>query len=144
MYVVLQTAHARFDEVIEALTLDTTISSSTEFSASARKVGWRRFVYSGAIVNMYGALEQLVDGLVEFVADGASAVYPTFQAVPVRIRESHDRQVRELLASEGRGSFERSEVDRLVLSLASCLGNGRSYKLSAKALSFHDSNLRLA
>jgi hypothetical protein len=142
MIEVLREALSRFDEVVSVLHFDEKLQSLAETRESARKPEWRRLIYSGAIINLYAALEQFVDDTISRYAKLCSVFFPDYSKVPEAIRKAHDSQARQLLTRDGGGRLSRDEVDEMVRCLASCLDGGSNYSLSGTALSFHDRNLK--
>lgn len=143
MHMVLRSAVARFDEVLSVLQFDQRLRAMPETHSSARSAEWRRMIYSGAIINMYGALEQFVDDTIKKYASIIGVLYKDYDSVPEAIRKAHDEQARKLLNRDGGGRLSREDTDQMVRCLASCLDGGTGFKISGTALSYHDSNLRI-
>ncbi|WP_406386535.1 HEPN domain-containing protein [Streptomyces sp. NBC_01618] len=140
---ILKSAVARFDEVTSVLRFDDQLRSNPETRSSARSAEWRRLLYSGAIINMYGALEQFVDDTIEKYASLCGTFFKNYDLVPEALRKSHDEQARKLLNRDGGGRLSREDTDQMVRCLASCLDGGEGYQLSGTALSYHDNNLKM-
>ncbi|WP_123817497.1 MAE_28990/MAE_18760 family HEPN-like nuclease [Kitasatospora cineracea] len=133
---------ARFDEVLSVLAFDEKLRDLPDTRQEARNQDWRRILYSGVIVNLYGGLEEFVDDLIERYASLCNTLFPIYEDLPSNLRKAHDAQARMLLTREGTGRLSRDDIDSMVRCLASCLDGGKTYSLSGTALSFHDRNLK--
>ncbi|GGP87694.1 MAE_28990/MAE_18760 family HEPN-like nuclease [Streptomyces roseolilacinus] len=142
MHGILKAALARFDEILSALEFDEKLQSLTETRESARNSEWRRLVYSGSIINLYGCLEQFVDDIIARYASLCATFFPEYTDLPENIQKAHDSQARQLLTRDSGGRLDRNDIDEMLRSLASCLDGAEDYTLSGIALSFHDRNLK--
>jgi hypothetical protein len=142
MHLVLRSAVARFDEVLSVLQFDQNLRTMPEKLPDARSAEWRRLIYSGVIINMYGALEQFVDDTIKKFASITNILYRDYHRVPEAIRRAHDEQARKLLNRDSGGRLSRDDTDHMVRCLASCLDGGAGFKISGTALSYHDNNLK--
>ncbi|MEU1091065.1 HEPN domain-containing protein [Streptomyces sp. NPDC005892] len=133
---------ARFDEVLSVLQFDQRLRSLAETNSSARSAEWRRMLYSGTIINLYGALEQFVDDTIKRYASVTGILFKNYESVPETLRRSHDEQARKLL-NRDTGRLSRQDTDDMVRCLASCLDGGEEFKISGTALSYHDNNLKM-
>ncbi|MYT05917.1 MULTISPECIES: HEPN domain-containing protein [Streptomyces] len=143
MHTVLRSAVARFDEVLSVLHFDQNLRTMPETVSSARSAEWRRMIYSGTVINMYGALEQFVDDIVKKYASFTNILFTEYEKVPEALRKAHDEQARRLLNRDSGGRLSRDDTDHMVRCLASCLDGGTEFKISGTALSYHDNNLKI-
>ncbi|MGW4542805.1 HEPN domain-containing protein [Streptomyces chartreusis] len=143
MHTVLRSAVARFDEVLSVLQFDQSLRAMPATVSSARSAEWRRLIYSGTIINMYGALEQFVDDTIKKYASITNVLYKDYQGVPEALRKAHDEQTRKLLNRDSGGRLSRDDTDHMIRCLASCLDGGAEFKISGTALSYHDNNLKI-
>ncbi|MEV4583302.1 MAE_28990/MAE_18760 family HEPN-like nuclease [Nonomuraea jabiensis] len=142
MLEILRSAQLRFDDVVSVLKFDEKLQTLAETRESSRRPEWRRLIYSGAIINIYGSLEQFIDDIIARYATLCAAFFPEYSLLPEKLKAAHDSQARQLLTRDSGGRLSRDDIDEMLRCLASCLDGGASYSLSGIALSFHDRNLK--
>ena len=102
---------------------------------------WKKHVYSYVIVGIYGAHERFVTDFSAETAVFISQIYSSYNKLPDKIRQSHERLTLELaqLIFEGR-SGQKSDLQQVIANLHSCLDGGIA--LNHKVFSSSSANFR--
>jgi hypothetical protein len=143
-------AHLHFSErESEVLKLGVRLESpATETESAIRKLTLaaqrsnpKRFLHTWAVVEIYAAIEQLVEGLIRDYLLRLQRIVSRYDKLPSTIIAVHTRKSLELLQSAERLGLTVSEVD-LVANLHGCNATPLSYTLNHEAFTLHGSNIR--
>ena len=116
-------------------------SALRELALAAQRSNPKRFLHTWAVVEIYGAIEQLVEGLIRDYLLSLQRIVSRFDRLPTTIVATHTRKSLELLQSAERLGITLSEVD-LVANLHGCNSSPLSYTLNHDAFTLHGSNIR--
>jgi hypothetical protein len=102
----------------------------------------KRFAHSLVLVELYGALEQLVEGLIRDYLGRLRSCVTQFQDLPRLVVESHTRKSLALVDQPGRARVPISER-AVVENLWSCVsGTDPGFRLNLDAFTLHQANVR--
>jgi hypothetical protein len=105
----------------------------------------KRYVYTVAIVSLYGLLEQFIDTCVEaFIVRIARSV-KSYEAMPEAVRRNHVFLSTDLLKaiSEERGRRSLT-VEGVIANLHSCLSGAPNFRINGSAFVLHRGNVTLS
>jgi hypothetical protein len=106
----------------------------------------KRYIYSVAIVALYGLVERLVDSLVSAFVQRVSGLVDSYEAMPEAIRRNHVPLSLDLIKAimEERHHQEDMTRDEVIANLHSCLSGAASFRVNGAAFVLHRGNLTLA
>lgn len=105
----------------------------------------KQYIYSVAIVSLYGLLERLVDGMVSAFVVQLSDFNGDYGKLPAVIRKNHLRFSLELAEALHKDHFRTETThERIIANLHSCLSGANDYDLNGSAFTLHRGNHTLA
>lgn len=142
------------DYTVNKLHLFESVSSANEpkldglvelFKKNGR-VEYAEFIYNGCIVSMYGALERLVEDLLEECIDKTNAIVSSYDDLSNSIRKNHTTFSFDLASkiNRDRNLDDTQKIKKqkeIIENLQSCF-TGKSYTLNKRAFSSHTANFR--
>jgi len=104
----------------------------------------RRYVYTVAIVGLYGLLERLVDSILENYIGIISALVDRYDDLPEGLKKNHVNLSMELVKAVSeerhRGDLTASQI---IANLHSCLSGDSIFRVNAPAFVLHRGNITL-
>jgi hypothetical protein len=105
----------------------------------------KRYIYSVAIISLYGLLEQLIDTLIEAYVRRLADSVNEYQKLPEAIRKSHTPLSIDLLKGildERYWTNEKQED--VIANLHSCVSNATPFRINSSAFIIHRGNITLS
>lgn len=113
-----------------------------DLASAAGKTTLKRYVHTLVVMELHGAVEQLVDGLVRDYLTRLTSNAKSVHDLPVQLVEAHTRKSIELLRVAERLPFAVSTRD-VVRNLHHCF-EAANYRLNFDAFTFRFANMRTA
>jgi hypothetical protein len=105
----------------------------------------KQYIYTVAIVSLYGLIERLVDGLVSGYIVQLSRCTKVFEHLPDDVRNNHLPYSLALADAVIKDKFRTGISNETIIgNLHSCLSAAKDYKLNGPAFSLHRGNVTLA
>lgn len=105
----------------------------------------KQYVYTVAIVSLYGLVERLVDGLVSGYIVQLSRCTKVYENLPDEVRNNHLPYSLALADAVIKDKFRtESTNEKIIANLHSCLSAANDYKLNGPAFSLHRGNVTLS
>lgn len=114
-------------------------------SVLAAHIGRKQYIYSVAIVSLYGLLERFVDSVVEAYVHRAASLVTSYKALPEAIVSRHTQLSLDLAKAiteeryRSGGTTEAQVIENLHL----CLSGAPSFRMNAAAFVLHRGNVYL-
>jgi len=111
---------------------------------AAKQTFRKRYLYSVAIVSLYGLLEQLVDVLIETYINQIACSVDSYQDMPQKIKENHVSFSMDLIRAINRDNYRKNTTEEdIIANLHSCLSKQRSFRMNGAAFIIHSGNITL-
>lgn len=112
-----------------------------DLALAAERSTPKRFVHTWAVVELYGAIEHYIEGLIRDYLLRIQGLVARFTDLPPAIVKAHTRKSFEFLQSAEKVGLTFSESE-VVANLHSCATASGTYKLNRDAFTMHTANFR--
>jgi len=114
-------------------------------SIQAAHVSRKQYIYTVAIVSLYGLLEQYVNSAIEAHVQRLAAVAPRYVDMPETIIKHHVECSMDLVRALSEDKFRGSRLDeaQVIKNLHSCLSGDAAFRVNGAAFALHRGNLNL-
>lgn len=104
----------------------------------------KRYIYSVAIVSLYGLFERFINAIVEsFISNIASSV-GSYKSMPAKIRKNHIQMSIALVKAIGEDRHRIGLTQETVIAnLHSCLSDNKNFRVNGEAFVLHRGNISL-
>jgi hypothetical protein len=102
------------------------------------------YVYSAAIIRLYGLFERYVESLIANYLKYLTEIVPTYENLPENIRRNHVSLSLELISGVTQDWYRGTHTEKsLVANLNSCLSGDKNYILNIESFVIHRANFRI-
>lgn len=113
-------------------------------SISQAHINRKRYIYTVAIVSLYGLLERLVDTIIEAYVCRLAGLVNVYGQMPEAIKKNHIPLSIELLkAITDERHWISEKPENVIRNLNSCLSNSIPFQLNGAAFALHRGNVTL-